>query len=72
MDRTALDSLDRETLIRLILSQAEMIERLTQRVVELEATLNLPKKTPENSSTPPSKRQKSLGLCGRQGRRRSR
>ena len=61
MDRTALDSLDRETLIRVILSQAEMIERLTQRVAELEAALNLPKKTPENSSTPPSKGQKPSG-----------
>ncbi|MGA3065107.1 MAG: transposase [Methylocystis sp.] len=61
MDRAALDSLDRETLIRLILSQAEMIARLTQRVAELEATLNLPKKTPENSSTPPSKGQKPSG-----------
>jgi transposase len=59
MDRAALDSLDRETLIRLILSQAEMIERLTKRVAELEAKLNLPKKTPDNSSTPPSTGQKS-------------
>jgi transposase len=58
MDRSALDSLDRETLIRLILAQAEMIERLTKRVAELEAKLNLPKKTPDNSSTPPSKGQK--------------
>lgn len=58
MDRATLDSLDRETLIRLILSQAEMIERLTKRVAELEAKLNLPKKTPDNSSTPPSKGQK--------------
>jgi transposase len=58
MDRATFDSLDRETLIRLILSQAEMIERLTKRVAELEAKLNLPKKTPDNSSTPPSKGQK--------------
>jgi len=61
MHRAALDSLDRGTLIRLILSQAEMIERLTQRVAELEAALNLLKKTPENSSTPPSKGQKPSG-----------
>jgi transposase len=59
MDSSGLDSLDREALIRLILSQAEMIERLTKRVSELEAKLNLPKKTPDNSSTPPSKGQKS-------------
>jgi len=55
MDLATLDSLDRETLIRLILSQAELIERLTRRVAELEAKLDLPKKTPDNSSTPPSK-----------------
>ena len=47
MDLATLDSLDRETLIRLILSQAEIIERLTRRVAELEAKLDLPKKTPE-------------------------
>ena len=58
MDLATLDSLDRETLIRLILSQAEIIERLTRRVAELEAKLDLPKKTPDNSSTPPSKGQK--------------
>jgi len=55
MELAALDSLDRETLIRLILSQAEIIERLTRRVAKLEAKLDLPKKTPDNSSTPPSK-----------------
>ena len=59
MDPATLDSLDKETLIRLILSQAEIIERLTRRVAELEAKLDLPKKTPDNSSTPPSKGQKS-------------
>jgi transposase len=58
MDRSALDSLDKEALIRLILAQAETIERLSKRVAELEAKLNLPKKTPDNSSTPPSKGQK--------------
>lgn len=58
MDRSALDSLDQEALIRLILMQAEVIERLTKRVAELEASLSLPKKTPDNSSTPPSKGQK--------------
>jgi transposase len=58
MDRSALDSLDQEALIRLILMQAEVIERLTKRVAELEAELGLAKKTPDNSSTPPSKGQK--------------
>ncbi|WP_051949480.1 hypothetical protein [Methylosinus sp. PW1] len=58
MDRSALDSLDKEALIRLILAQAEIIERLTKCIAELEAKLGLPKKTPDNSSTPPSKGQK--------------
>jgi hypothetical protein len=49
MDREALNSLDKETLIRLILSQAEAIERLTKEVealraenVALRAKLDLP------------------------------
>jgi len=63
MDAATLDSLDKETLIRLILSQAEIIERLTRRVAELEAKLDLPKKTPDNSSTPPSKGQKSSAFA---------
>jgi transposase len=69
MDLATLDSLDRETLIRLILSQAEIIERLTRRVAELEAKLDLPKKTPDNSSTPPSKGQKpSASAAGKDER----
>jgi transposase len=65
MTREGLDSLDREALFRLILAQAETIAALTQqceallaRVAELEAKLGLPPKTPDNSSTPPSKGQK--------------
>lgn len=65
MTREGLDSLDRETLIRLVLAQAETIVMLTKqcetllaRVSELEAKLGLPAKTPDNSSTPPSKGQK--------------
>src|ERR1019366_6971685 len=68
MNRETLDSLDKETLIRLILSQVEAIECLTREVealradnaklhadnAALRAKLNLPPKTPENSSTPPS------------------
>src|SRR5271157_3636806 len=68
MDRETLDSLDKETLIRLILSQVEAIERLTREVEalradngELRAKLNLPPKTPENSSTPPSQGHKVSG-----------
>jgi len=65
MNREAVESLDKETLIRLVLSQAETIaaltrqvEMLTARVAELEAKLGLPPKTPDNSSTPPSQGQK--------------
>src|SRR5260370_19016431 len=68
MDRAALDSLDREGLIRIILMQFEAIERLTAEVValraenaelrtqnaELRAKLDQPPKTPDNSSLPPS------------------
>jgi len=66
MDRKAVESLDRETLIRLVLSQAETIaaltrqvEMLTVRVAELEARLGVPAKTPDNSSTPPSQGRKA-------------
>ena len=68
MDRETLDSLDKETLIRLILSQAEAIERLTREVealradnATLRAKRNLPSKTPENFSTPPSQGHKASG-----------
>ena len=59
---------DKEGLIRLVLSQAETIAVLTRemavlraRVVELEAKLGLPAKTPDNSSTPPSQGRKASG-----------
>lgn len=72
MDREALESLDKEGLIRLVLAQAELIYPLTRqvealtaanaalvaRVAELEGKLGLPPKTPDNSSLPPSKGQK--------------
>jgi transposase len=65
MNREALESLDKETLIRLVLAQAETIaartgqvEMLTARVAELATKLGLPPKTPDNSSTPPSQGRK--------------
>jgi transposase len=61
MNRAVLESADRETLILLVLTQAEAITSLTlqveilsKRVAELEAKLGLPPKTPDNSGTPPS------------------
>ncbi len=66
MNREALESLDKETLIRLVLVQAQtisaltrQIEFLTARVSELEAKLGQPPKTPDNSSTPPSQGRKA-------------
>jgi transposase len=66
MDRAALDSLDREGLIGVILRQFEAIDRLTREVaelraenVELRAELNRPPKTPDNSSLPPSQGRKT-------------
>ena len=72
MDRQALELLDKEALIQIILAQAETIAAqaamivtltgqvamLTARVGELEAKLGLPPKTLDNSSTPPSQGQK--------------
>src|SRR5208283_681377 len=78
MTREGLDSLDRETLIRLVLAQAETIAALTKqcetllaRVAELEAKLGLPPKTPDNSSTPPSKGQKPSAPAKDNGKRKS-
>jgi transposase len=70
----ALDSLDKETLIRLVLAQVEAIASLTRecealraRVADLEAKLGLPPKTPDNSSTPPSKGQKPSAPAASKG-----
>ena len=52
MDRESLGKLDKPELITLILA-------LTARVAALEAKLNIPPKTPDNSSLPPSTGQKS-------------
>ena len=59
MTPQALDSLSKQELIALILAQQEQIRQLMARVAELEAKLNLPPKTPSNSSLPPSKGQKA-------------
>jgi len=66
MTPESLGKLDKPELIALILAQAEQIRRLieqntalTARVAALEAKLNIPPKTPDNSSLPPSTGQKS-------------
>lgn len=68
MDRKTLDSFDKAALIRLIVSQGTAIDCLTAQIealraenTELRAKLNLPPKTPDNSSTPPSKGSKASG-----------
>jgi transposase len=55
----ALDSLSRQDLIALVVSQVEQINVLQARVTELEARLDVPPKTPDNSSVPPSSGRKA-------------
>ena len=78
MNRESLERLDKETLIRLVLAQAETIAALTRqvevlaaRVAELEAKLGLPPKTPENSSTPPSAGHKASGEAAAKPKRKA-
>jgi hypothetical protein len=54
-----LDSLSHAEKDALILALLARVEVLCARVAELEAKLGLPPKTPDNSSTPPSKGQKA-------------
>src|SRR5450756_313053 len=77
MDRAALDSLDREGLIGIILMQFEAIERLTAEVVtlraenaELRGKLDRPAKTPDNSSVPPSQGRKTSTLAKNRSKRK--
>jgi transposase len=65
MDRKSLESLDREGLIGIVLTQVEAMGRLTEEMTklraenaELRAQLGKPPKTPDNSSVPPSRGQK--------------
>jgi transposase len=69
MNRADLERLSQEQLIEIVLAQAELIDRLTKRVAELEARVGLPAKTPENSSVPPSQGRKP-SVPRRKGRRR--
>ena len=60
------DPPDKDALISALMARIEALveqnAQLTARIAELEATLGLPPKTPDNSSTPPSKGQKASGL----------
>ena len=54
MDRAALEHVEREALVEIILRQQEMIDRLLAEVAELKAQAGQPPKTSGNSSVPPS------------------
>jgi transposase len=58
VDRETLLALSKDDLVALVLGQAAQIGTLTARIAALEARLSAPPKTPDNSSTPPSKGQK--------------
>jgi transposase len=66
MTPEAVDSLSKKELVALVLAQMEQIRLLTEqnaaltaRVAALEARINVPPKTPGNSSLPPSKGEKA-------------
>jgi hypothetical protein len=59
VNRATLLSLSKDDLVDVIVAQAAQIAALTARIDALEARLSVPPKTPGNSSTPPSKGQKS-------------
>lgn len=73
MTPEALDSLSRQDLIALVVCQGEQIAVLQARVTELEARLDVPPKTPDNSSLPPSSGQKgNVRATSRKRRRKGR
>ncbi|MCP4245073.1 MAG: IS66 family transposase, partial [bacterium] len=59
MTPEALDSLSKPELVALAISQGEQLAVLQARVTELEAWLDVPPKTPDNSSQPPSSGRKA-------------
>ncbi len=70
MTPEALDSLSKPDLIALVVSQGEQLAVLQARVTELEARLDVPPKTPDNSSLPPSTGQKANVRAKSRKRRR--
>ena len=59
MTLAGIDSLSRQELVALVLGLSEQVAALQARVAELEARLDVPPKTPNNSSLPPSTGQKA-------------
>lgn len=79
MNRAALERLSKDNLIALVLAQPAQIEalvaqvnQLTAGVAELEAKLNEPPKTSDNSSRRPSKGEKPNQTERRKARRKRR
>ena len=58
VNRESLLALAADDLVALVLAQQAQIEVLTAQVAELQARLNVPPKTPDNSSTPPLRGEK--------------
>ena len=59
MNCAALLALATDDLVALVLAQQAQIEALTAQVADLQARINVPPKTPDNSSTPPSRGEKA-------------
>jgi len=59
IERPELQFLDSAAKDALILALIDWINALTQRIAELESKLGLPPRTPDHSSTPPSKGHKA-------------
>ena len=59
MHREALLALATDDLVALVLAQQAQIEALTAQVADLQAQLDVPPKTPDNSSIPPSRGEKA-------------
>jgi len=71
MTLAGIDSLSRQELVALVLGLSEQVAALQARVAELEARLDVPPKTPNNSSLPPSTGQKAnIAKTAKKRRRR--
>lgn len=70
VNRETLLALSKDDLVALVLAMQAEVEALRAQVVELQARLNAPPKTPDNSSTPPSRGEKPNRPDRRKKRRR--